>query len=194
MKRSLLAFGALLLTASTTALGAPPERVVKGHRLISRSDPAITIQLPRSARYVGADRWDLYDICDAELHLFVEADRSKRVRAFYWIQFERYLPNNTHVYNYSKDTAVTFAGRPFWQRIRFGPTDEPQRAGSDGEHVRQMLAKAGYELPPHMTNVRLVHLLDDSRRQELMFIYAEASDSLDESIAERAKQRIRLQP
>lgn len=194
MKRSLLAFWALLLAVSTTALGAPPERVAKGHRLISRSDPAITIQLPRSARYVGADRWDLYGICDAELHLFVEADRHKNVTAFYWIQFERYLPNNTYVYDYTKDDPVSFAGRPFWKRVRFGSTNDPQKPGSDGEHVHQMLARAGYKLPPNMNNVRLVHLLDEARRQELMFIYAEASDALDESITERAMQRIRIAP
>jgi hypothetical protein len=55
-----------------------------------------------------------------------------------------------------------------------------------------MLERAGYELPPHMMNVRLVHLLDDTRRKELMFIYAEAADAFDEGVIRRAKERIRL--
>ncbi|HUQ09236.1 MAG TPA: hypothetical protein VM146_02895 [Steroidobacteraceae bacterium] len=202
MKRLLPGLCALLFLVSTSALAAPPERAVHGRRLTSTHDPAITITLPRSVRYVGADRWDLYDICDAELHLFVEADAHKRVKAFYWIQFEGYLPSNTHVYDYSKDEPVTFAGRPFWKRARFGPTNDPQRAGSDSEHVRRLLERAGYELPPLMMNVRLVQLLDDARRKELMFIYAEELPAaantgeqwpqMQQGLVKRAMKRIRI--
>jgi hypothetical protein len=39
--------------------------------------------------------------------------------------------------------------------------------------TRQMLARAGYELPAERMSVRLVHLLDETRRKELMIIYAE---------------------
>ena len=111
MKRQLLGLCAALALLSTTVDAASPERVVNGSRLISKSDPAIVIKLPRNAVHVGADRWDLYDIADAELHVFVEADRDKVVKALYWIQFEAYLPTNTHIYNYTKDEPVKFAGR-----------------------------------------------------------------------------------
>lgn len=192
MKLTMHGLCAAFLLLCAASLAAPPERVANGNRLISRSDPAVTVELPRSARYVGADRWDLYGICDAELHLFVEADRDRRIKALYWIQFEGYLPSNSHVYDYSADEPVTFAGRRFWQRARFAPSGEPQKPGSDGEHVRQLLARAGYQLPPHLMNVRLVHLLDDTRRKELMFIYAEAADAFDAGVVQRAKRRIRL--
>ena len=36
-----------------------------------------------------------------------------------------------------------------------------------------MVGKAGYTLPAHMMNVRLVQVLDEARRKELMFIYTE---------------------
>jgi hypothetical protein len=201
MNRLLPGLCAFVLLVSTPALAAPPERTVEGNRVTSTHDPAITITLPRSVQYVGADRWDLYDICDAELHVFVEADANKHVKAFYWIQFEGYLSSNTHIYDYSKDQPVTFAGRPFWKRSRFGPTNDAQRAGSDGEHVRNLLARAGYELPPRMMNVRLVQVLDDARRKELMFIYSEefpagAMDDewpkIEKALVRRAMQRIRL--
>ncbi len=173
MKRQLLGYCAALVLLSTAASAASPERVVKGNRLISKADPAIVIKLPRNAKHVGADRWDLYDIADAELHVFVEADRDKNVKVMYWIQFESYLPSNTHTYNYTKDEPVKFAGRDFWQRARFGPTTGPARAGSDLEHVRALLDKAGYKTPADTMNVRLVQVLDEARRKELMFIYAE---------------------
>src|SRR5689334_5706296 len=71
MKR--LLFVLCITFVGTCSAAAPPERLVHGHRLVSLADPAVTISLPRSARYLGADRWDLFDICDAELHVFVEA-------------------------------------------------------------------------------------------------------------------------
>jgi len=202
MKPLLPGLCVILLLISACALAAPPERAVEGNRVTSTRDPAITITLPRAVRYVGADRWDLYDICDAEVHVFVEADAHKNVKALYWIQFEGYLPSNTHIYDYSKDEPVTFAGRAFRKRARFGPTDEPQRPGSDGEHVWQLLARAGYQLPPRMMNVRLVQVLGEARRRELMFIYAEGLPAdadtgadwprLERKLVQRAMKRIRL--
>lgn len=213
MKRQLLGLCAALTLFSPAAGAAPPERVVDGNRLISRSDPAVIIKLPRNARHVGADRWDLYDIADAELHVFVEADRDKNVKTLYWIQFEGYLPSNTHIYDYTKDEPVKFAGRDFWQRARFGPTNGATRAGSDLEHVRGLLDKAGYKMPAESMNVRLVQVLDEARRKELMFIYAEdlaptgytAAQLMDgdktrpewepirQKLIARARQRIRIE-
>ena len=96
MKRTLLGLSALVFSCFLMAAAKAPEREVKGNRLISKSDPAITIQVPRSAVYLGAERWDLYDVADCELHLFVEAYPDKTVKAMYWIQFEAYLPSNEH--------------------------------------------------------------------------------------------------
>jgi len=173
MKRTLFGLGALLLSSFLMGAAQAPEREVKRNRLISKSDPAITIQVPRSALYLGAERWDLYDVADCELHLFVEAYPDKTVKTMYWIQFEAYLPTNEHTYDYSKDEPLTFAGRPFWKSANFGPTNNTPRAGGDGERMRQMVARAGYKLPAERMSVRLVHLTDESRRKELMIIYAE---------------------
>ena len=212
MKRTLPAIGALAFSCFLMAAAKAPEREVEGNRLISRSDPAITIQLPRSAVYLGAERWDLYDVADCELHLFVEAYPDKTVKAMYWIQFEAYLPTNEHTYDYSEDAPVTFGGRPFRKSSSFGPTNNTPRAGGDGESTRQMLARAGYKLPAERMSVRLVHLPDESRRKELMIIYAEdlapsgytAAQLLDgkeprpewkaveQRLVERAMKRIKL--
>src|ERR1700736_3987645 len=51
-----------------------PERRVEANAILSERDPKVRIQLPKSVRYVGADRWVLYDIADCELHAFVEAN------------------------------------------------------------------------------------------------------------------------
>lgn len=214
MKRALLGLSAMVFSCFLMAATKGPEREVKSNRLISKSDPAITIQVPRSAVYLGAERWDLYDVADCELHLFVEAYPDKTVKAMYWIQFEAYLPTNEHTYDYSKDEPVSFGGRPFRKSSNFGPTNNTPRAGSDGERTRQMLARAGYKLPAERMSVRLVHLLDESRRKEMMIIYAEdlapsgytSAQLLDgkeprtewkaveQGLVERAMKRIKLSP
>ena len=178
MKRTLLGLSAAIFSCVLMAAAKAPEREVKGNRLISRSDPAITIHVPRSAVYLGAERWDLYDVADCELHLFVEASPDKIVKAMYWIQFEAYLPTNEQAFDSGKDEPVTFGGRQFWKSSNFGPTNNTPRAGGDGERTRQMLARAGYKLPAERMSVRLVHLLDESRRKELMIIYAAATWAL----------------
>jgi hypothetical protein len=212
MKLHRYGFYAALLAGLSFAHAAAPEREVSLNRVISRADPALTIEVPASATYLGAERWDLYGIADCELHLFVEADAAKQVQRLYWIQFEGYLPDNAHRYDYSKDVPVTFAGLPFHRRTHVGTTSHTPRSGSDGERVRQMLARAGYTLAPEVMNVRLVHLLDDEKRKELMLIYGESLalsgqtvatlkkgetflpewTAVEKGLVERAMHRIRL--
>lgn len=176
MKRLTLVSASLLAWfafGSAVAADKIPERVAKGNTITSARDPAVRIELPQSVQYVGNSRWDLKDVADAELHVFVEADEQKLVRRLYWIQFEAYLPSNTHTYKYKFEEKLTHAGLEFDVRARFGPTNEPPKPGSDLEHVMALLAKGGFRAPAEMMNVRLVYLPDEDRRKELMLIYAE---------------------
>jgi hypothetical protein len=72
-----------LCGATLMAQTAPPERKVLGNVVTSERDPAVRIELPKTAQYVGADRWLLYGIADCELHAFVEADAQKNVQRLY---------------------------------------------------------------------------------------------------------------
>jgi hypothetical protein len=158
-----------------------PERIQQKNSIVSRADPAVTVRVPRGAVYVGTQRWPLYYVADCELHVFVEADASKRVKRFYWIQFEQYLPSQPDArYDYAKPVNVREAhwGKVWWRRARFGPTGEKPQPGSELERVYALIAKAGYSLPPHMINVRLVRMLDDPAdsgkgRKELILFYNE---------------------
>ena len=118
-----------------------PERAVAGSTLTSARDPAVRIELSRSVQYVGKSRWELYEVADAELHVFVEADGEKTVQRLYWIQFEAYLPSNTHSYNYRFAEKLTHGGLEFDVRARFGATNHPPKPGSDLEHVMKLLEK-----------------------------------------------------
>ncbi|MGA9542380.1 MAG: hypothetical protein WBQ85_02350 [Candidatus Sulfotelmatobacter sp.] len=153
---------------------APPVRKVLDNVVTSERDPAVRIELPKAAQYVGADRWVLYGIADCELHAFVEADAQKNVQRLYWIQFEGYLPSRPdlrHTYDSPKHT--TIGGMDFyvdtWVRAK-GATTE---SGSDREHIEALVRARGYRMPEAMMYVRLVHLLDEEKRKEFMIIYGE---------------------
>jgi hypothetical protein len=159
----------------------PPQRRARGHRIRSDVDPAVTIRVPRRARYLGAARWALYGSADCEVHVFIEATRERRLKRLYWVQFEQLLPETTdfrYDYNRPVNTRATLWGKTWWRRARFGPTSEPPAAGSDLEHVTALIVGAGYTLPEDIINVKFVRMLDDPEdtgtgRKELLLFYWE---------------------
>jgi hypothetical protein len=147
---------------------------VEGRVITSARDPRVRIRLPKPARYVGADRWVLYDIADCELHLFVDADSKMNVQRLYWVQFEGYLPTRPELkHTYDSPRHTNLGRMDFYVDTWVRGKDAEMRPGSDGEHVVALLRTKGYHMPDGMTYVRLVHLLDGRKRQELMIIYAE---------------------
>jgi hypothetical protein len=165
----------LALAASTPSA---PERKVSGNAVVSERDPKIKIEVPKSAKYVGADRWILYGVADCEIHGYVDADDKKNVQRLYWIQFEQYVPEKPDLHHtYDSPRHAQIGGLDFyvdtWPRANGSET----RAGSDREHIEALVKAKGYKMPAGMAYVRLVHLLDPEKRKELMIIYAEALPS-----------------
>jgi hypothetical protein len=168
-------FACLVCSATFLAFQTPaPERKVERNVIVSAHDPSVRVQFPDSVQYVGADRWNLYDIADCELHVFVDSDAHKNVQRLYWVQFEGYLPSKpdlAHQYDSPRHTAI--GGLDFyvdtWERAK----DAETRKGSDREHVEALIRSKGFHMPAGMMYVRLVHLLDTQKRKELMIIYGE---------------------
>lgn len=166
-------------SATGAAVPSAPAASVSGN-LIKHPVEKISVRLPATAAYVGSERFNLYGVADAEIHVFVEADAAKRMQRLYWVQFESYLPGPmNHRYNYAEgNRPIELGGVRTW--LRSGPvsTAAPTRAGSDREHVIGILKRAGISIPSEVMNVRLVQLLDDPKgtgtgTRELMIIYSE---------------------
>ena len=166
---------ALVVTFSTFLVGqAPPERRVESNVIASARDPRVRIELPEAVRYVGADRWILYGIADCELHAFVDADAQKRIQRLYWVQFEGYLPSRPELHHtYDSPRHATLGGMDFYVDTWVTGESDTVTKGSDLEHILALVRDKGYKVPADMMSVRLVHLLDDQKRKELMIIYSE---------------------
>lgn len=159
---------------SAGAQAKRPERQVEGNVITSERDPQVRIELPKSALYVGADRWDLYGIADCELHAFVDADGQKNVQRLYWVQFEGYLPTKPDSkYKYDSPRHAKIGGMDFYVDTWVRANDAETRPGSDREHVEALIRAKGYRMPAGMMYVRLVNLLDQEKRKELMIVYGE---------------------
>ena len=171
------------------------ERIVNGNVVTSSRDPKLQLRLPSSVRYVGGERWLLYGIADCELHVFVEGQDGEQVQRLYWLQFESYVASKpTLHYQYDSPAHTKLNGLDFYVDIYARPS-EP-RVGSDREHVERLLSRAGFRLATGMKYVRLVHLLNDTKRKELMIIYGEAKDEAqsDNALLDGAKKRITIEP
>ena len=151
-----------------------PERTVRGNALHSGRDPRLTIRLPKDVQYAGADRWLLYDIADCELHAFVVADSKKNVQRIYWIQFEQYVPTRPDLHHtYDSPQHAQLGGKDFYVDTWVRARDAETKPGSDREHIEALIRSKGYRMPNGMMYVRLVHLLDEQKRKELMIIYGD---------------------
>jgi hypothetical protein len=174
LRHSVLLTLSLLAPFQLLAQHPAPERTVTGNVIVSQRDPKIRITLPNSVHYVGADRFVLYEIADCELHVFVETDANHNVERLYWVQFEAYLPTRPDLHHtYDSSRHANIAGIDFYVDTWVRAQAEPITPGSDLEHIQALIRAKGYKLPAGMMSVRLVHLLDEQKRKELMIIYSE---------------------
>jgi hypothetical protein len=143
--------------------------------LTSRAFPVGTITMGPNLTYAGSEEFILYGLAQCEIHLWVDAP-GKRVRRMYWVQFERYLPSNTHTYDYADlPGRMKLGSQVFFNGVRFFNLDDDRkkwRSGSDYEHVLHLLESRGYSLPSELTELALFRV-DRSARKELMIIYIE---------------------
>jgi hypothetical protein len=158
-----------------SAAAQNPERKIENNNvIISDHDPKVRIELPKSVWYVGADRFVLLEIADCELHAFVEIDDQKNVQRLYWVQFESYLPSKPDLHHqYDSPRHTTIGGLDFYVDSWVKRNNENVTAGSDEDHIVALILGQGYKMPAGMMSVRLVHLLDEQKRKELMIIYGE---------------------
>ena len=107
----------------------------------------------------------------------------------YWVQFEGYLPSNTHTYDYKSPKKVNIGGLDFFaDAYARNIKANPGRADSDGARARAFLASKGYHLgSDDVMTQRLVYLVDEAKRNELMIIYLEDLSEMKLNAADLGK-------
>jgi hypothetical protein len=128
-------------------------------------------------------------VAHAEQHFFVDAGKQGQIKRMYWVQFEGYLDSNNHTYNYQVTKSVKIAGLDFIaDGYARNVKASPGRANSDGSRMRTFLEGKGYRMASdEVLSQRLVHLVDERKRGELMIIYLEDLSPMGLTAADLAK-------
>lgn len=150
------------------------ERTVSANDLASNRDPAVILRFDPAYRHIGGQKFVLYGNANTEQHFFVETTTDARLKSVFWVQYEAYLPDKQHKYDYEDSPLrVTLDDYEFYTDTAVVESNPNRKAarGSDGAMARQFLASKGYLLPTDFAYARLVYLTDESRQKELMIIF-----------------------
>ncbi len=175
-------------SASTAQTKTAQARTVKDQVLVSTEMPAVRLKFDNAFKYAGAQDFILYEVARAEQHFFVDADKEGRIKRLYWVQFEGYLPANTHSYNYRSNQKVNLGGLEFIADSYARKVQAGGRPDSDGARAQAFLTGKGYRMASdEVLMQRLVHLVDEAKRNELMVIYMEDLSPMKLTVADLAK-------
>ena len=199
MRKTLLFVYALAtsLLLSSPVLGQSPAKTessqmrrVKRQVLTSTSLPPIRIKFDKLFKYVGSQSFILYDRAQVEQHFFVNADKQKRIKRMYMMQFEGYLPNIKATYDYPVTKTVNLGGQTYIvnsESIPNVPAALKQNPQSDVARAASFLESKGYRISESIMFQRFVRLVDEAKRNEFILLYVE--DSATGVFAENEKAR-----
>jgi hypothetical protein len=151
------------------------RRRVQGRTLTSDVLPPVKIKFDKAFEYVGSQSFILYNSARVEQFFFVVSDKG-RIKRMFMVQFEGYLPDNTHTYNYKIGKMVRLGGTDYMHdtAVVNVPAFRKQYPDSDAGRAAAFLESKGYQLEGEdIVYQRFVRLVDAARRNELLIIYYE---------------------
>jgi hypothetical protein len=151
-------------------------RQVKGQVLTSTHLPAIRVRFDDKFKYVGTQKFILYDKAEVEQYFFVDADSQRRIKRMYMVQFEGFLPGIDAAYDYPATETVTLGGQTYLvnaETIPNVPAALKQIPGSDVARAASLLESKGYRISESIRFQRFVRLLDEAKRNEILLLYIE---------------------
>ena len=191
---SLLLFG-FGLAQSSVKTGTSQTRHVKGQVLTSIYLPSIRVRFDKGFKYLGSQKFILYDRAQVEQYFFVDADNQQRIRRMYMVQFEGYLPNINATYDYPVTKTISLSGQTYIvdvESISDVSAALKQNPQSDVAHAASFLTSKGYRVSESIMFQRFVRLVDDAKRNEFILLYVEDAGASASSETERAAQEFSI--
>jgi len=200
-KNLLFVYGlAISLLMSSPVFGQSPAKTesnqmrrVKRQVLTSTSLPPIRIKFDKAFKYVGSQRFILYGRSQVEQHFFVNADKEKRIKRMYMMQFEGYLPNIKATYDYPVTKTVTLGGQTYIvnsEGIPNVPAALKENPQSDVTRAASFLESKGYRISESIMFQRFVRLVDDAKRNEFILLYVEDPGTAASAENEKVRQEL----
>ena len=161
-----------------------PERSVKDNVLYSAALPEISIKVSDEFEYLGKFDFILKNIAYGERYVFADINENKVERLFIF-QFEGFLPDNNHTYNYNFSNAEVMQGHRFRQNTwAYSNEQSAQSApGGEGALTAAFLKEKGLSLEDELMMSRFLTVPDVERRNELILFYLENASPTGHAIS-----------
>jgi hypothetical protein len=192
-----LAFASGILLSSFAFAQSPKNteasqtRRVKRQVLTSTHLPSIRIRFDRRFKYLGSQKFILYDRAQVEQHFFVDAGNQRRIERMYMVQFEGYLPNVNAAYDYPLTKTVNLGGQTYVVNAESIPSVSAaleQNPQSDVARAASFLESKGYRVSESIRFQRFVRLVDQAKRNEFILLYVEETGAGGSVENEKARQ------
>ncbi len=184
-RSNIFVFPVLLAILVPVAAVGQVRRVEKG-TLSSSELPRITVTVDKAFTYVGRFDFILKGIAKGERFIFVDAGRGKTVNRLFIAQFEGFLPDQPHTYNYSFANAELMAGYKFRQNTYAYSNAEAARSNPDAEAAltSKFLRERGFKLEDELMMSRFLTVPDAERKNELILFYLENVSTTGKTISD----------
>jgi len=190
---SSLLLSSFAIAQSSTKAEANRTRRVKRQVLTSTYLPSIRVRFDNRFKYIGSQKFILYERAQVEQHFFVDADKQRRIKRMYMVQFEGYLPDVNATYDYALAKTINLGGHNYIVNAESIPSVSAalkQNPQSDVARAASFLESKGYRVSESIMFQRFVRLVDESKRHEFILLYVE--DTSTGSSAETDKARPNL--
>jgi hypothetical protein len=190
---SSLLLSSFAIAQSSIKAEANQTRRVKRQVLTSTYLPSIRVRFDKRFKYVGSQKFILYDRAQVEQYFFVDADKQRRIKRMYMVQFEGYLPNVNATYDYPLTKTINLGGQTYIVNAESIPSVSAalkQNPQSDVARAASFLESKTYRVSESIIFQRFVRLVDESKRHEIILLYVE--DTSTGSSAETEKTRPNL--
>ncbi|MFN2145587.1 MAG: hypothetical protein ACK2T7_09550 [Anaerolineales bacterium] len=149
-------------------------RSVKENTLTSSVLPEMTLRLAEDLPYLGSLAFDLKGIAQVERYLFVHAENGVAQRLFI-VQFEGFLPDNTHTYRWPTRTPMTLCEVDWQHNPYFFDNAENIRSdpGAESDHTTRFLQAKGLRIEDELMMSRFARIVGAARRHEVILFYLE---------------------
>jgi hypothetical protein len=181
-------WSSVALAQSQVKSASQPVRTVKRQVLTSNSLPRIRLKFDHHFKYAGTQKFVLYERSQAEQFFFVDADNRGQFRRMYMVQFEGYLPQINATYNYPATETVALNGQTYIVNADSVPSlsavlkQEPE---SDVARAVAFLTRKGLHVPESVRYQRFVRVVDETKRNEFIFVYVEDASAATSAAPQR---------
>lgn len=161
---------------SSATREASQTRRVEGQVLTSTALPEIRIRFDEALQYAGNKSFTLNGIAQAEQYFFVEADEQRRIKRMFIVQFEGFLPGNTHTYNYPATNLTRLGAHDYVTKSAIVPNVSAtlkQNPDTDAAQAAAFMESKGYRYSEDVMFQRFIRVVDEAKRHEFILIYIE---------------------